>query len=74
MPIFDYVCKKCRHPFEAIVQGSEKPECPSCGSGSLEKQLSVFAVGSRSAAAVREPAGPCGSCGHPAGPGACRMN
>jgi putative FmdB family regulatory protein len=75
MPIFDYTCKKCHHAFETLVQGSAKPECPACGSRSLEKQLSVFAVGSRGAGlTARGPAGPCGTCGDPRGPGACSMN
>lgn len=74
MPIFDYVCKKCRHPFEAIVQGSERPECPSCGSRSLEKQLSVFAVGAGGARVSSRLPEACQNCGHPGGPGACRMN
>lgn len=75
MPIFDYVCKKCHHHFETLVQGSSRPECPSCGSRGLEKQLSVFAVGGRSASlAARVPAGPCGACGDPRGPGACSLN
>lgn len=75
MPIFDYVCKKCHHHFETLIQGPAKPECPSCGSRSLEKQLSVFAVGGRDASlAAREPAGPCRACGDPRGPGACSLS
>ncbi len=38
MPIFDYVCNDCQHPFEALVRGSAAPVCPECGSESLEKQ------------------------------------
>ncbi|MBT4497799.1 MAG: hypothetical protein HOC74_08760, partial [Gemmatimonadetes bacterium] len=30
MPLFDYVCKSCDHAFETLIQGSEKPLCPSC--------------------------------------------
>ena len=44
MPIFEYVCKKCDHRFEAIVNASTQVECPSCASQRLEKQLSVFAT------------------------------
>jgi putative FmdB family regulatory protein len=73
MPIYEYVCKKCDHSFEAIVQGSSKPECPSCGSRNLEKQLSVFAVtAGNSGAGARVPEA-CRSCAHPGGPGACAM-
>jgi len=75
MPIFEYVCAQCTHRFEAIVLGSEAPHCPSCASDDLEKQLSVFAVGSSGAGASPQfgPA-PCGSCGDPRGPGACSLN
>ncbi len=75
MPIFEYVCKRCQHHFEAIVQGAALPECPVCASKELEKQLSVFAVGGKSAGlAAREPAGACGTCGDPRGPGSCSLN
>jgi putative FmdB family regulatory protein len=75
MPILEYVCKECSHHFETLVQGSQKPiACPSCQSADLERLLSMFAVGGRSAAlAAAEPLGPCGACGDPRGPGACAM-
>jgi putative FmdB family regulatory protein len=74
MPIFEYICKECQHPFEALVFGQQKAECPKCQSKRLEQQLSVFAVSAKSGAASQAPsAGPCGSCGDPRGPGACSM-
>src|SRR5579883_1525253 len=33
MPIFEYVCRECRHRFEALVYGSQKAECPSATAG-----------------------------------------
>jgi putative FmdB family regulatory protein len=76
MPIFEYICSDCDHRFEAIVQGSTKPACPSCASHELEKQLSVFAVGGSSGGATAAQFGPsaCGRCGDPRGPGSCSMN
>lgn len=74
MPIYEYVCRDCDHRFETLVQGSATPHCPSCDSASLAKQLSVFAVSTKSASAPRPAPGPCGSCGDPRGPGACSMN
>ena len=41
MPIYEYVCNKCRHPFEALLRSGEQPECPKCGSKNLSKQFSV---------------------------------
>ena len=74
MPIFEYICQECQHEFEALVFGKQKAECPKCQSKKLEPQLSVFAVSAKSGGSSRPAmAGPCGSCGHPDGPGSCSM-
>jgi putative FmdB family regulatory protein len=44
MPMFDFVCSKCRHEFEALVRGSTAATCPGCGSVELEKQMSLPAL------------------------------
>ena len=71
MPIFEYVCKGCGKPFEAIVRGSEKLRCPHCNSVRLEQQLSVFAVAAGrgdGGADLGDHAAPsCGRCGVPGG-------
>lgn len=72
MPTYEYVCHACSSPFEELVSPGETPPCPRCSSTHVEKVLSVFAVGKSRAAPDPAPAG-CGSCGHPGGPGACRM-
>jgi len=76
MPLYEYRCEACQHGFELLVRESTSLECPACHSPRLEKQLSVFAVSSPSAHPGRSPmaAGPCGSCGHPDGPGSCSVN
>lgn len=71
MPIYEYACRKCGHQFETLVRSGITPECPSCRSSDLDKQLSVFATPVASAGAATAMPGPCGSCGHPDGPGAC---
>jgi putative FmdB family regulatory protein len=72
MPLYEYVCEQCRHPFEALVRSGEVPACPACGATRLAKQLSVFAVsGGDGAMETAMPAGGCGTCGDPRGPGAC---
>lgn len=73
MPIYEYACRQCHHAFEALVRADSTPTCPQCQSADLEKQLSVFAT---STVADRAPAmaSPCGSCGHPDGPGACGVH
>lgn len=71
MPIFEYACRDCGHPFETLVRSDSTPECPKCHSFQLEKQLSVFATTSAGASAAAMPdlpPGPCGaSCGMPGG-------
>ncbi len=73
MPIFEYVCQKCHHQFEALVYGKEKAECPKCHATKLDPQLSVFAVSAKGASSAAVPAAACGSCGDPRGPGACSL-
>jgi putative FmdB family regulatory protein len=74
MPIYEYACHQCGHEFEALVRSSTVPECPSCHSTDLDKQLSVFATAAPGAEALPPAAGPCGSCGHPDGPGSCAFH
>jgi putative FmdB family regulatory protein len=75
MPIFEYICQECQHEFETLVFGRDKAKCPQCKSPKLSPQLSVFAMSSKgmSPAAKSAPAGACGSCGDPRGPGACSL-
>lgn len=41
MPIYEYVCRKCDHAFEALVRRDETPVCEACGSANLERLLSM---------------------------------
>lgn len=73
VPIYEYLCKGCNSRFELLVRGSRVPECPSCRSTSLEKQLSVFALGQGQLTTSPMPAGyepPRGTFGDSRGPGA----
>lgn len=75
MPIYEYVCKACQHQFETLVMGSRKPECPSCGSASLDKQLSVFAVSARGGSPCsREGPEACETCCESRGVGSCPLS
>lgn len=75
MPIYEYRCEACDHRFEALIRNADAPECPSCGSRTLERAFSTFAVSTGGASAMRSAApGPCGSCGDPRGPGSCSLN
>lgn len=71
MPIYEYQCQSCDEKFEAIVHGSQKPECPNCGGVKLKKQFSTFAVNAPQPVAF---GGGCSTCGDPRGPGACALD
>ena len=74
MPIYEYACQDCGHEFEALVRSSTVPECPQCHSTQLAKQLSAPAAVGAGAQPAPAMAGPCGTCGHPDGPGACALH
>lgn len=74
MPIYEYACSACGKEFEKLLrQSSAAPECPDCHSTRLQKKLSAFAAVTRSASGAKDLPGPCGSFGHPDGPGACHF-
>jgi putative FmdB family regulatory protein len=76
MPLFEYECRGCGRHFEYLTREGREPSCPACSGVDLQKLLSVFAVsggsGEKSGGAM--PAGACGRCGDPRGPGSCSMN
>lgn len=83
MPIYQFVCRACAHPFEELVSASDPPPaCPTCSAHDADRVLSVITVG-RSQAPAQALArsfaggaggGGCGSCGDPRGPGACALD
>jgi putative FmdB family regulatory protein len=74
MPIYEYACHDCGHGFEALVRSDTVPRCPGCRSTQLDKRLSVFATATSSSVTAPAMPGPCGSCGHPDGPGSCALH
>jgi len=63
MPLYEYVCEECSHPFEALVMGKQEPECPRCHSRKLAQQLSLPARPKSEEAlpmACRSSGPPCG--------------
>ncbi len=67
MPLFEFICSKCGHRFEALVIGSQRPVCPLCRSAELEQVLSTFATSSGKGS--RTPARPGPGCGAGSGGG-----
>jgi len=53
MPIHDYQCGKCSKRFELLLLPNEKPACPACGSGRVERLFSGGAAVSTSGTRAR---------------------
>ncbi|MFO1135444.1 MAG: zinc ribbon domain-containing protein [Rhodoblastus sp.] len=80
MPLYAYRCEDCDNRFETLVRSGETPECPSCASTHLDRQLSLIAkpapggegggMGGMDMGAC-DTAGGCGMCPAMAGMGAC---
>jgi len=74
MPIYEYICLDCRTSFEKLVRRfGEDVACPGCAGGSVEKQLSTFAVQAAGRGPALDSCG-AGACGDPSagcGAGAC---
>ncbi|MGD8633243.1 MAG: zinc ribbon domain-containing protein [Anaerolineales bacterium] len=54
MPIYEFVCEDCGHPFEELLlraSAIEDVRCPDCESASIKKKLSLFASSSNNVAA-----------------------
>jgi len=77
MPLYEYVCAGWRAGLAQVVRRfGDEVACPSCASTAVDKQLSVFAVGSSSplfegCGAGACEGGPCGSMGAGGGVGPC---
>jgi putative FmdB family regulatory protein len=73
MPIYEFRCEECEKPFEKLVRTfREEVACPGCGSASVERLLSTFAMsggGSSSGPSAPLGGGCCGrgGCGCGAG-------
>ena len=64
MPMYEYKCQECGQCFEALILSpNEEVHCQKCGSRSVERQLSTFAVGSSAAGAGSPSSKGCGSAG-----------
>jgi putative FmdB family regulatory protein len=67
MPIYSYVCEKCKNSFE-LLEGvtSEKTqkECPKCGSSRIRRTIASFSMGSSSGGSDLASGGSCptGTC------------
>jgi len=67
MPIFEYVCKRCKKQFEALVTGAQKAACPACGGTDLEDKFSTYAVRATAGSGWRGEQWSGGGCGQQGG-------
>jgi len=53
MPIYEFLCKTCKRPFEVMrpMSATEDPACPACGGAEVSRKLSVFFSGGAGAKA-----------------------
>ena len=73
MPLFEYECRDCKSRFEQLVSNENAGvACRKCGSVSVNRLLSTFAVGGRTESTSAGP-DPCSTCGA-AERGMCGMN
>ena len=70
MPLYAYACEDCDTRFETLVRSGDTPECPSCASTHLDRQLSLIAKpapgGEGAGSSGMDMAGACdgaGGCG-----------
>ena len=72
MPLVDVECEKCGKVSELLLQNSEKPACPECGTTKVVRRLGVPAIG-KSGSSSSLPMG-CPTDLPPCRPGCCRIN
>lgn len=66
MPIYEFVCSNCGEEFEALVMGaSHDIKCSKCGSGKVQKKMSVCAIKTGykfTGTGKKASSGGCGGC------------
>ena len=65
MPIYEYCCQDCCKEFETLVFGDEKPDCPSCSSANVCRQMSVcgfMSKGTDGQTVSKSAGSSCGGC------------
>jgi putative FmdB family regulatory protein len=43
MPIYEFACAACGTRFEELTRADTTPSCPACGSGEVERLISLVA-------------------------------
>jgi len=63
MPIYEYICVKCQHKFEYLVNLNKEPKivCPKCQSDQVKRLVSSFGIGG-GGIRIKSGSGGCSSC------------
>jgi len=72
MPLYEYVCQACNHPFETLRPFSQADQpivCPNCGKTDARRQISLVNAVS-AGKSLTSSASSCGSC-HSGNCGSC---
>jgi putative FmdB family regulatory protein len=65
MPLYEYECPSCGHPFEKLVSFAKADKlqaCPSCGNDRVEKKISRIAAFTGGTTAGSSSAGSAAAC------------
>jgi putative FmdB family regulatory protein len=65
MPLYEYTCDRCEHPFEMLVFDGDQVECPECSSPKITRQFSVPSAPSSASLPVSGACGEGPPCGAP---------
>ena len=65
MPIYEFECRPCKERFELLIGMSRIGEatCPKCGSGKVQRVMSMFASRTSGGSSHDHGGGGCASCG-----------
>ncbi|MBC7361311.1 MAG: zinc ribbon domain-containing protein [Candidatus Aminicenantes bacterium] len=63
MPIYEYICLKCQHKFECLVNLNKETKviCPKCQSDQVKRLISSFGIGG-GGSRIKSGSGGCSSC------------
>ena len=64
MPIYEFDCKPCKQRFEILISLSKigQATCPKCGSGEVERVMSMFSSRTSGGSSHGHGGGDCAGC------------
>ncbi|NOX97872.1 MAG: zinc ribbon domain-containing protein [Nitrospirae bacterium] len=65
MPIYEFQCQKCQEEFEVLFRSFREEKnvsCPQCGSGKVDRLLSLFGLKAGSTSKGSSTGSGCSTC------------